>query len=231
MNQKDLILKCEPNSLMKGSSILLRLIRHLYFLTISGNEKDCEEIKHKLKTVYFIYYSFIILLILFGIVLLLSICLDANFKFKKINCYPASHKAVEKLLLANYIPNKADNYVSLYETKLMNQQKNVDSNLNKQEKQDQPETKADASSSTESLSGIIIDNDSNEYSERPRFNFPAAPDEFELYMKLLLNQVTSQNRSVETSNVHRLVNFCKSNFKPRELYKKSIKFTLKYLLK
>ena len=75
------------------------------------------------------------------------------------------------------------------------------------------------------------DDDESFVSYKPPLNltFPAINDEVELYMKLLLAQVTSRNHSVENSSVYKIYDEYKNMIKPKVIYKKSLELALNAL--
>ena len=155
--------------------------------------------------------------------------MNTMFKFEKIKNYPPTHKAVEEMLLAAYVPNKANDYLNHFESK-------------KTTKKAQPRKIVDEEQINQEniparfkLNEFLDDDQDGQYNYyyRPppclskfplscyhdyEFIFPVVPDEHELHMKLLLAQLTCQNRSVENSKVYKF--FDKNKFEPKKYYKK-----------
>jgi hypothetical protein len=225
LNVSSSTIQCQPTNILIKNAKFQKLIHHLYFMVENLNNNSCAVIGPKLSTLWFIIYSLIILLIIFAIVFLFAVFFNLIFKIEKIKSNPATNEEVEKLLIEKYNPSKADNYFYKAQRK-----------LGKQEIQDETEViSIEENKSIENipkrfdLENFLINDVDAATNNKQTLNlttFPAVNDELELYMKLLLAQVTSQNHSVENSAVYKIYDEYKEIFNPKEIYKKSLELGL-----
>jgi hypothetical protein len=248
----NIVYLCEPPNAIKHD-LIKKYVRYLYYLVIDDANTNCNDIRNKLSSLWFVLYVLVILFILLVIIYIISILMNTIFKFEKINNYPPTHKAVEEMLLAAYVPNKANDYIDHFETKKkvkkaqpekVEEEEEVEENEEDEDEEEQIENCHESIPPRFKLNEFLDDDQNEQYNYyyRPppclskfplscyhdyEFIFPVVPEEHELHMKLLLAQLTSQNHSVENSKIYKFID--KNKFLPKKYYKKTLKFALKHL--
>ena len=241
LNISNSTIACQPANIIIKNEKFQKIIQKLYFMVEMPvenlNNSSCDQIRTRLGTLWFIIYSLVLLLILFIIVCLSSACCNLFFKIEKIKSFPTSDEEIVKLLIEKYNPSKADNYFYKAQKRL---EKNkspvkievVESDVSSIEDNSSLENNIPKRFDLENfLNNDDHDDDESFVSYKPPLNltFPAINDEVELYMKLLLAQVTSRNHSVENSSVYKIYDEYKNMIKPKVIYKKSLELALNAL--
>ena len=231
---------CDESYILIKNDKVKNLIKILYFMISSKN--SCEQIKK----FWFLIYSIIVIFILFTIIYVVAILFNCFFGLKNIKTYPPTHKDVVNLLLEKYMPSKADNYFNKAKMKEIdleepnNEEKviPVEKPVEEKELVEEPSEETIFIEEKDSnqnmpkrfdLENFLINSNEkmNCINNEPPLrltNFPIVEDELELYTKLLLAQLTSRNRSVETSTFYKMFGNCEGIFKP--IYKKSLELAL-----